>query len=124
MLDMGFGDDIKTLQEYLPEAQTMIFSATVPEYIQDIAMKKLNNPILLDLVGTDTTQIPKQIKNICLICNSDSQKRIMLKDFVSKNKDKKIIVFTETKDDAKQICSLQYAKFMGLHGDMDQRRRS
>jgi len=72
MLDMGFGEDIKTLQEYLPEAQTMIFSATVPEYIQDIAMQKLKNPILLDLVGTDTTQIPKQIKNICLLCNSDS----------------------------------------------------
>jgi ERCC4-related helicase len=43
----------------------------------------------------------------------------MLRDFVSKNKDKKIIIFTETKDDAKQLCSLQYATFMGLHGDMD-----
>jgi len=48
----------------------------------------------------------------------------MLKDFVLKNKDKKIIIFTETKDDAKQIGSLHYAKFMGLHGDMDQRKRS
>jgi hypothetical protein len=50
----------------------MIFSATVPEYIQDVAIQKLKNPILIDLVGTDTTQIPKQIKNICLLCNSDS----------------------------------------------------
>jgi len=30
----------------------------------------------------------------------------MLKDFVSKNKNKKILIFTETKDDAKQLCSL------------------
>ena len=30
----------------------------------------------------------------------------MLKDFVGKNKNKKILIFTETKDDAKQLCSL------------------
>jgi superfamily II DNA/RNA helicase len=39
----------------MPKAQTMIFSATVPQYIQEIAMKKLKEPILIDLVGTDTT---------------------------------------------------------------------
>jgi superfamily II DNA/RNA helicase len=48
----------------------------------------------------------------------------MLKDFVAKNKDKKILIFTETKDEAKQLCSLQYARFMGLHGDMEQRKRA
>jgi|LauGreDrversion4_2_1035121.scaffolds.fasta_scaffold273306_3 superfamily II DNA/RNA helicase len=79
----------------------MIFSATVPQYIQEIAMKKLKEPILIDLVGTDTTQIPSRINNICVLCNSDSQKHTMLKDFVLKNQDKKIMIFTETKDEAK-----------------------
>lgn len=79
----------------------MIFSATVPEYIQSIALEKLKNPILIDLVGLDTTQIPKQIKNVCLLCNSDSQKKLVLKDFIMKNRDKKILIFTETKDEAK-----------------------
>lgn len=37
MLDMGFDKDVKRLQETMPDAQTMIFSATVPEYIQQIA---------------------------------------------------------------------------------------
>lgn len=33
----------------------MIFSATVPQFIQDLAAKKFKNPILIDLVGDDTT---------------------------------------------------------------------
>jgi superfamily II DNA/RNA helicase len=33
MLDMGFDKDIKVLQQHMPDAQTMIFSATIPSYI-------------------------------------------------------------------------------------------
>lgn len=50
-----------TLQKYLPNAQSMIFSATVPQYIQDIAKDKMESPLLIDLVGTDTNQIPDTI---------------------------------------------------------------
>lgn len=55
MLDMGFEKDIKTIQFSMPDAQSMIFSATVPQYIQEIAQQKQSDPILIDLVGTDTT---------------------------------------------------------------------
>lgn len=68
-------------------------------------MKKLTNPLLIDLVGTDSTQIPDRIKNICVLCNSDSQKHSMLRDYIIKNKDKKMMIFTETKDEAKQFQS-------------------
>jgi ATP-dependent RNA helicase DDX21 len=54
MLDMGFSEDIKKLQKYMPDAQSMIFSATMPKYIQEIARKEMQNPLLIDLVGTDT----------------------------------------------------------------------
>lgn len=40
MLDMGFDKDIQFLQRFMPDAQTMIFSATVPSYIQEIAASK------------------------------------------------------------------------------------
>lgn len=54
MLDMGFERDISTLQGFYPRAQSMIFSATVPAYIQQLAKKKMKHPLLIDLVGTDT----------------------------------------------------------------------
>lgn len=55
----------------MPDAQTMIFSATVPSYIQDIAKSKMDNPLLIDLVGTQTNQIPDTIENIAILANDD-----------------------------------------------------
>ncbi len=100
MLDMGFSEDIKKLQKYMPEAQSMIFSATMPKYIQEIARKEMKNPLLIDLVGTDTNQIPDRIKNICVLSNSIQQKHEVIRDFVTKNRDKKILIFTDTKAEA------------------------
>jgi len=51
----------------MPDAQTMIFSATMPSYIQKIAKDTMTDPIMIDLVGTETNQIPERIKNIAVI---------------------------------------------------------
>lgn len=41
MLDMGFEEDIKEIQGHLPpKARSMIFSATVPNFIQELAKKQ------------------------------------------------------------------------------------
>ena len=52
----------------------MIFSATVPQYIQEIARKKMNNPLLIDLVGTNTNQIPDTISNNVVLVSDNNQK--------------------------------------------------
>ena len=52
----------------------MIFSATVPSYIQEIARNYMKSPILLDLVGKNTEQMPDTISNELVLC----------KDFASK----------------------------------------
>lgn len=67
MLDMGFDKDVARLQQSMPDAQTMIFSATMPSYIQKIAKDTMTDPIMIDLVGTETNQIPERIKNIAVI---------------------------------------------------------
>ena len=53
MLDMGFEKDIKRIQTFIGGARSMIFSATVPAYIQEIATKHMKSPTLIDLVGND-----------------------------------------------------------------------
>ena len=46
MLDMGFSDDIKTIASKLPKTcQTIMFSATMPEKIEELAKTLLKNPV-------------------------------------------------------------------------------
>jgi len=123
MLDMGFDEDIKTLQRYMPSAQTMIFSATVPEFIQAIAMTKLKEPILIDLVGTNETQLPDTIRNMVIVTNSDTHKHALLADYIKKNPEKKVLVFCETKKEVRMFEGKTYGDFLPLHGDMEQSAR-
>ena len=60
MLDMGFQDDIVTIQDFITneKMRSMIFSATVPHFIQNIAKESMNNPVMIDLVGDDSNQLP------------------------------------------------------------------
>ena len=51
----------------------MIFSATVPGFIQELAMKKLKDPILIDLVGDDTNQVPERIINKAVLVKDEEQ---------------------------------------------------
>jgi len=97
----------------------MIFSATMPAYIQEIAKTKMQSPLLIDLVGTETNQIPDRIKNIAVITSDENEKQKIIKDFIIKNQDKKILIFCETKKEASAFEYFDYAKFMPIHGDLN-----
>ena len=50
MLDMGFSDDILQIEKHLPkDRQTILFSATMPQKIQQLARTILNNPVEVKL---------------------------------------------------------------------------
>jgi ATP-dependent RNA helicase DDX21 len=98
MLDMGFEEDIVEIQKYMPkDTRSMIFSATVPKFIQELAVKKFKNPILLDLVGDETNQIPERIIHKFVLVPDAESKMKQVEAFIKQNRDKKIIIFTETK---------------------------
>lgn len=73
MLDMGFEQDIFEIQKHLEdgEVNSMIFSATVPAFIQELAKTKLHEPILIDLVGNDTNQVPERIENKAILIKGE-----------------------------------------------------
>jgi superfamily II DNA/RNA helicase len=83
----------------------------------------MKNPLLIDLVGTDTNQIPERIKNICVLCDSDKKRHAVVRDYILRNKDKKILIFAETKKDCQNFGGLAYAKFTPIHGDLAQNQR-
>lgn len=56
MLDMGFEEDMEQILQHAPEKrQTMLFSATLPQWIKKVARKYLSNHIVVDLVGDEAT---------------------------------------------------------------------
>ena len=77
------------------------------------------DPTLIDLVGTETNQIPERIKNIAVITSGhEKDKQEILKQYLLKNKDKKIMMFCETKKECSQFEYVDFAKFLPLHGDI------
>jgi len=48
----------------------MIFSATVPDFIQDLSAKYMTDPLMIDLVGDQAHQIPEGISHKAVITSS------------------------------------------------------
>ena len=101
----------------------MIFSATVPNFIAKIASESMDKPVLIDLVGEDTNQLPATLVSKAIISPNFEHKIQHIKQFVQQNRDKKVMIFTETKSDAQRFVELDFAKFLPIHGDLDQRAR-
>jgi|LakMenEpi03Aug12_release.lakeMendotaPanAssembly.Ray.scaffolds.fasta_scaffold1100192_2 superfamily II DNA/RNA helicase len=103
----------------MKDAKGMIFSATVPLWIQKLAVEQFSNPVLLDLIGTEMNQLPDKIKHRFVLCESDQVRMDLVSEFVAQNPDLKTIVFTETKLDADTLTSHRRGNFKALHGDLD-----
>ena len=76
MLDMGFYDDIMQIVKQLPKSrQTLMFSATMPPKIQQLAKAILNNPAEVKLAVSRPTEKIDQSAYVCY----DPQKTPLLK---------------------------------------------
>lgn len=124
MLDMGFAEDLKVIMSQMVSARGMIFSATVPGYIQELAQTLFKTPVLIDLVGTESTQIPDTILHRICLYENEKHRLALIAEFVKANENLKILIFTETKLEADLLGQQRFARFRALHGDMDQKSRS
>lgn len=124
MLDMGFLDDIESIFTYLPNnIQTLLFSATMPQAIKDLAMRILHNPESIKISPVDITN--QDIDQKYYIINENERDEAILRLLETENPTKSII-FTRTKKEADILAQkLTKANFnaAALHGDMEQRDR-
>lgn len=124
MLDMGFLDDIESIFTYLPNnIQTLLFSATMPQAIKDLAMRILHNPESIKISPIDITN--QDIDQKYYIINENERDEAILRLLETENPTKSII-FTRTKKEAGILAQkLAKANFnaAALHGDMEQRDR-
>lgn len=125
MLDMGFSDDLNKIVSYLPKTrQTLMFSATMPPKIRDLAKKILNDPEQINISISKPAAGVTQGAYVVY----DMQKPPLLKNILNEHKDlASIIVFCSRKESVKNLeRELKRAGFnvAAIHSDLEQEERN
>lgn len=123
MLDMGFSEDIMTIAKGLPKTcQTIMFSATMPDKINELARTLLKNPVEVKLAVSKPAEKIKQTAYVC----HETQKLGIIKNIFKQGDLKRVIIFCGAKQKVKQVSqALQRMKINcgEMHSDLDQAQR-
>jgi len=123
MLDMGFFDDIMFIINHLPKKrQNLLFSATMPQKIREMARKILHEPAEVNISISKPNERIKQEAFIVY----DTQKIPLVKYLLQKNNFKSVLIFCSSKISVKQLTrDLKRAKFLAdeIHSDLEQEKR-
>lgn len=123
MLDMGFYDDIMQIVKYLPkERQTIMFSATMPAKIQQLANNILNNPAEVKLAVSRPAEKIVQAAYVCY----ENQKLGIIRNLFSEQAPERVIVFASSKLKVKEVAKalkLMKLNVGEMHSDLEQSQR-
>ena len=123
MLDMGFSDDILQIAKMLPAAhQTIMFSATMPQKIQQLARTLLNNPVEIKIAVSKPAEKIQQSAYLCY----EPQKLGIIRHLFKAGELERVIIFSGKKDKVKDIT--RELKRMNIncapmHSDLSQAER-
>jgi ATP-dependent RNA helicase DeaD len=126
MLDMGFLEEIKEIFGYIPQnRQTLLFSATMPEPIKELANDILTNPQFVSVVGEDESTTNNVIEQFYYVIKESQRDEAIVK-LLETEKVNKSIVFCRMKREVDRLTEhLKAIGFLaeGLHGDLEQMER-
>lgn len=128
MLDMGFEPQIrKIIKQIRPDRQVLMWSATWPKEVRNLAEEFLDNYIQIN-IGSLTLSANHNILQIVDVCDENEKdfKLIKLLGEISSEKDTKTIIFVETKkrvDEITRTISRQGWRACAIHGDKSQQER-
>jgi superfamily II DNA/RNA helicase len=123
MLDMGFQDDItKIIKAISEQRQTLLFSATMPEKIRQLARRILKNPVEINIA---ISKPPEKVVQKAFVVY-DAQKLQLVKMLLKQTPYKNALVFCSKKQSVKQLT--RDLKKGGLpveeiHSDLEQAQR-
>ncbi|GAA6202202.1 DEAD/DEAH box helicase [Aquicoccus sp. SU-CL01552] len=124
MLDLGFIHALRKIAALLPEErQTMLFSATMPKQMNEIAKSYLQNPMRVEVSppGKAADKITQSVHFI-----AKAEKAALLKELLDTHRDERALVFGRTKHGSEKLMkSLEKAGFStaSIHGNKSQGQR-
>lgn len=123
MLDMGFSDDIMQIEKLLPrERQTILFSATMPAKIQQLAKNILKDPVEIKIAVSKPAEKIKQEVVFCC----EMEKLRVVKWLFTHYPTQRVIIFASSKIKVKDITRALLRKGFNvgeMHSDLDQKER-
>ena len=123
MLDMGFSDDILSIAKLLPkDHQTVMFSATMPNKIQQLARTLLYNPVEVKIAVSKPAEKIQQSAYVCF----EPQKLGIVRQLFKAGELQRVIIFSGKKDKVKDITrELQrmHINCAPMHSDLTQAER-
>ena len=123
MLDMGFSEQIDNINNAIKnEKQIMMLSATIPNKINIISKKYLNNPIKIEVASNQITN--SSITQDFLHLKKSEKFSTLLEELKSRSGTK--IIFVKTKRNSEDIAKKlkdENFKARAIHGDLRQRTR-
>ncbi len=124
MLDMGFIHDLRKISKLIPEdRQTMLFSATMPKLMSEIAGSYLRSPIRIEVSppGKAADKVTQEVHFI-----AKAEKQSLLIELLAKHKEDRALVFGRTKHGCEKLMkNLVKAGFdaASIHGNKSQGQR-
>lgn len=123
MLDMGFFDDIMKIVGRMPsERQTLLFSATLPPKIRELARQILHDPAEVSIAISKPNEAIDQSAYVCY----ESQKMELIRSLFDRPIESKTIIFSSSKQKVKELAfALKRMKFRAaaMHSDLEQAQR-
>ena len=125
MLNMGFKEDIELiLEEITTEHQTVLFSATMPKPILQIAKKYQNNPEIVKVISKELTS--DNIEQSFLPINPNYKIEVLVR-LLAYNGWESMLIFCNTKQRTDEVAEALIQKGYSaeaLHGDLAQHQRN
>ena len=123
MLDMGFSDDILSIAKLLPkEHQTVMFSATMPTKIQELARTLLYDPVEVKIAVSKPAEKIQQSAFVCY----EPQKLGIVRSLFKAGELERVIIFSGKKDKVKDITrelKRMNINCAAMHSDLSQAER-
>lgn len=124
MLDMGFIHDVRKVMAKLPEKrQTLLFSATMPPQVEEIATQLLTSPVSVK-ISPVTSTVDSVAQSVYYLEKTDKIKLLLY--LLNGNGVANALVFTRTKHGADQVSrqlNKNHVKSLAIHGDKSQNSR-
>lgn len=126
MLNMGFVDDVEFILgkvEDVSKVQTLLFSATLPDWVRKISSRFLKvDKRTVDLVGNEKLKASASVKHLVLPCSRAARPQLIPDIIRCYSRGGRTIIFTETKESASELSGLLPGA-RALHGDIAQAQR-